>query len=204
MNPYPILSLMFSALACLLMALPRSVHQLLYYDYQHLLQGQVGGLISGHWIHADVQHLAWNVVAFLLLSVVIERQSRTLLVVSIVIGTLCVDLLLISPLATVQRYCGLSGLLNTLFGVALYLKWQAGRSPLVILLGVGALIKIALELNSGQSVFTAISWPPYAAAHLAGLLGTPLVIGVFRRKLGTLYDLDERKRNLHGNLVASK
>jgi rhomboid family GlyGly-CTERM serine protease len=174
----PIVSLCTSVLALSLMALPPDLHELLYFDYGHLLhQGNPLGLLSAHWIHVDTEHLFWNLSALLLLGPVIEHYSRALLCWSLVIGTLGVDLLLLSPLSDLQRYCGLSGVLNTLFGVALYLHWRRTRSWLVVVVAVLGVLKIVLEVVSGQAVFTATGWPPFALAHLAGLVGAPLAVG---------------------------
>ncbi len=180
MTRIPLLSLCLTAASCLLMLLPPELHALLYFDRQQLAAGHPLGLVTGHWIHADWQHLAWNAAALLILAGAIERHSRRLLVASIAAGTLAVDALLLSPFCELVRYCGLSGLLNTLLGVALYLLWRETRSPVVPLVGAAALAKIALELQSGQSVFTDISWPPFAAAHLAGMTGAALLLGYLR------------------------
>ena len=180
MTRMPLLSLCLTAASCLLMLLPPELHALLYFDRQQLAAGHSLGLVTGHWIHADWQHLAWNAAALPMLAGVIERHSRRLLVASIAAGTLAVDALLLSPFCELVRYCGLSGLLNTLLGVALYLLWRETRSPVVPLVGAAALAKIALELQSGQSVFTDISWPPFAAAHLAGMTGAALLLAYLR------------------------
>lgn len=200
----PLLTIGLCLLACALMALPADIHETLYFNRPFLTQGVPLGLVSGHWVHADTQHLIWNVSALGILAAVIESRSRTLLLASIGIGMLCVDLLLLSPLSALQRYCGLSGLLNTLFGVVLFLKWRESRSPIVLCIGTLAVLKIALEMVSGQSVFTDISWPPYAASHLAGLLGAPLAIGVCCRKRQAHFHSIEQERRHHGNLVTSQ
>ena len=179
MKKFPFISLLLSAIAYGLMLLPQEVHDRLYFDTQILSQGHLWGLVSGHWIHADGQHFIWNVTALALLAGIIETRSRRLLLWSIVIGTVCVDLLLLSPASELQRYCGLSGLLNTLLGVALYIYWRETRSQTVIVVGLFCVAKIALEMYSGHSIFTDISWPPFAAAHLAGILGVPVVIHGF-------------------------
>jgi hypothetical protein len=172
----PVVSLLLAVLMILLMSLSSPVQELLYFNRDHLWQGWPAGLLSSHWIHADSKHLGWNLGALLLLAPLIEMRSRTLLVWSIAIGMVCVDLLLLSPWTGLQRYCGLSGVLNTLLGVALFLFWQRTRSPAVFVLALAALIKIAQEVISGQALFTNISWPPFALAHLAGIAGTPLAI----------------------------
>ena len=179
MKQIPYISLLLSALASALMLLPQEVHNRLYFDSHLLSQGYLWGLISGHWVHADIQHLIWNVAALAILATIIETRSRQLLLWSIVIGTACVDILLMSPVSGLQRYCGLSGLLNTLLGVALYVYWRETRSTAVIVVGILSVAKIALEMYSGHSVFTDISWPPFTTAHLAGILGAPIVIRGF-------------------------
>jgi len=173
---FPGLSLGLGALACLLMLVPQAVQQSLYLDLTLLNQGHWWVLISGHWLHADMHHLAWNVIALMILAALIERRSRRLLLLSTLAGMICVDLLLLSPFTAIQRYCGLSGLLNTLLGVALYLYWKETRSMLIVLTAVLCVGKIGLEMYSGQSLFTDTSWPPFAASHLAGALGVPVAL----------------------------
>lgn len=177
MKRFPLVTLALCALACLLMLLPPALHQRLYFDHRLLREGDFLGLVTGHWIHADSGHLAWNVAALSILAAVIERRSRRLLLGSLVVGTVCVDLLLLSPVSDIQRYCGLSGVLNTLTGVALFMCWRETRSAVVPLLGAACLAKIALESHTGHSLFTDITWPPFAPAHLAGMAGAALLPG---------------------------
>jgi membrane associated rhomboid family serine protease len=172
----PVVSAMCGALVVLLMSLPSAVHDLLYFDQEHLRQGMPLGLLTAHWLHADAEHLVWNLSALSVLAPVIEMYSRALLCWSLAVGTLCVDLLLVSPLCDLQRYCGLSGILNTLLGVALYVYWLQTRSRLVVVVAILGLVKIVLEIASGQAVFTDTHWPPFAMAHLAGIFAAPLAI----------------------------
>jgi len=168
---WPVLTIVLAACAGLLGLLPADLQGRLYFDLAQLRSGNSAGLLSGHWLHADGEHLLWNVTALLIIGSAIEAFSRRLLLASILVGTLSVDLLLLSPLSDLQRYCGLSGLLNTLLVSALYLHWRDTRSPLLLAVAAGAAIKLAVELQSGHSVFTQISWPPFTPAHLAGTLG---------------------------------
>ena len=205
MKRFPFITLLISALACLLMLLPATAHNALYFDHQQLARGHFWVLLTGHWIHADVQHLAWNVTALAVLAAILETRSRRLLLWSLCIGTVCVDLLLLSPLSLLQRYCGLSGLLNTLLGVALYQYWRETRSTLVILVAILCIAKIALEIFSGQSVFTDISWPPFAMAHLAGMLGVPWVISASKaNNSGHRSPIPLPEGKNHGHLVTGK
>lgn len=176
MNRLPLLTLLLCGLAGGLALLPPAAQAYLYYDYDNLLAGRWLGLLSGHWLHADSVHLAWNAGALLILGGLIERHSRPLLVWSILAGTVGVDLLLVSPVGGLTRYCGLSGILNTLLGVVLLLQWRHTRSMAVVLVAVLCALKIGVELSLGESLFTHISWPPYAPAHLAGLIAAPVAL----------------------------
>jgi rhomboid family GlyGly-CTERM serine protease len=176
----PIVTPLLALLAGALMFLPASQKTLLFLDLGGISEGHLLGFISGHWMHADPGHLLWNVAAFAILGALIERHSRALLFCSLAIGTLCVDLLLLSPFSDIQRYCGLSGVLNTLLGVSLYLSWRRTRSGLVILVGLLSIMKIVIEIRYGHSLFTDISWPPFPLAHLVGLLATPVAILFFQ------------------------
>jgi rhomboid family GlyGly-CTERM serine protease len=176
MTRWPVLTTLFCSLAGCLALLPATLQATLYFDYSNLLAGEWIGLMSGHWMHAGSNHLLWNVGALAILAASIERYSRPLLLYSLAAGMVCVDLLLVSPLGGVARYCGLSGILNTLLGVALFLLWKRTRSNLCILVGLLCVLKILVEMRWGQSLFTDISWPPYAPAHLAGLMATPIAL----------------------------
>lgn len=203
MKRIPLLSLLLCTLAGSLMLLPPALHNTFYFNYEQIQAGTWLGLITGHWMHADLQHLAWNVSALAILGSIIEARSRVLLLWSILVGMFCVDLLLLSPYSDLQRYCGLSGLLNTLLGVALYLLWRETQSLLVALTGLLCMGKIALEIHSGQSIFTEIAWPPFALAHLAGLMGVPLALQLGDRKKHGYSHLNKNKGTHHEHLVSS-
>lgn len=180
MSGFPRLSFGLAAFTCLLAWLPESAQRLLYFEHEGLIHGEWWRLVTGHWMHADLGHLFWNVIGLLVLGVILERRSAQLLAWSVAAGVVAVDLLLISPFSTLQRYCGLSGVLNTLLGVALYIIWRENRSPLVLVSAVICMAKIVLEVALGRSVITDISWPPYAVAHVAGVLGAVLVLLLYR------------------------
>lgn len=196
----PFVSLLLGALAGSCILLPAGIRTSLCFDYLHFAQGNWTGLVTGHWVHADISHLSWNLAALLILSAIIEQRSRRLLLASIAAGMVAVDLLLVSSFSDLERYCGLSGILNTLMGVSLYLCWQSSRSSWVTITGVLYLMKIALEVHSGQSVFTTISWPPYAMSHVAGLMGAPVALAIVG--WSSLQELT--RRNTHEHLVSSQ
>ncbi|MFK7977803.1 MAG: rhomboid family intramembrane serine protease [Halioglobus sp.] len=178
----PTVTLMLCIITIALSFLSNMAQEALYFDLHALDSGRWIGLLSGHWMHADAEHLLWNVSALGVLAGVIEVHSRRLLLVSLLAGMASVNLLLLSPLTDITRYCGLSGILNTLLGVMLYIAWQKTQSGFVIAVGVLSLLKIVLEIMLAESLFTSASWPPFAMAHLAGLAATPVALYLFSVK----------------------
>jgi len=156
----------------------------LYFSAVDIARGELWRLVTGHLTHADLEHLFWNALGLGVLGVLIERRSRSLLWISLGTGIASVDILLFGPFSQLHYYCGLSGALNTLLVVALWLEWNASRSLLVGVVAVSCVLKVAIETFLGIAILTDISWPPYSWSHLAGLLGgLAVVFGEYRRSL---------------------
>ena len=128
-------------------------------------------MLSAHFVHLSTEHLAWNLVPFMILGACIEAHSRKRLLLALYAGTLSVwvYLALLSPLV---GYAGLSGVLNTLLVVALYevQKQRVYRGTAYLTL-VLSLAKIIFELITHDGIFTSLVWPPVPYAHLAGWIG---------------------------------
>lgn len=150
----------------------------LYFNARHIFEGETWRIITGHLMHADTEHLAWNCLGLAVLGTLLETRSRKLLWVSLGAGIVSVSLLLMTPLAPLENYCGLSGALNTLLLVAIWMEWEATGSWLMIAVAAGSVAKVVIELSLGESVLTHISWPPYAWSHLAGLISGILLVWV--------------------------
>lgn len=143
----------------------------LFYAQAEIQSGEYWRLITGHLVHADSQHLAWNCMGLLVLGALIERSSRLDWWATLLAGIISVNLLLLSPLSHLDYYIGLSGVLNTMLLVVLWKSWLDARSWWVVLICLASLAKVIIEVSTGGSIFTNIPWPPYAWAHVAGLLG---------------------------------
>lgn len=148
----------------------------LYFSASDIARGEFWRLVSGHFAHADPAHLLWNEAGLAVLGVLIERRSAALLWIALGAGIVAVDILLLSPFSQLAYYCGLSGTLNALLVVALWLEWQASKSVSVAAVALVCVLKVVIEISLGTSVLTDISWPPYAWSHAAGLLGGLLVV----------------------------
>lgn len=151
----------------------------LYFSATAIFQGETWRLVSGHFMHADLQHLLWNCLGLAVLGTLLEYRSRGVLIASLGVGILSVSALLLTPYSQLVYYCGLSGVLNTLLLVALWLEWSLTRSWLIILIACGSIAKVLVEVSQGVSIMTHISWPPYAWSHVAGLIGGLFVIWSF-------------------------
>ncbi|MFC1778596.1 hypothetical protein ACFL3I_14885, partial [Pseudomonadota bacterium] len=104
---------------------------------------------------------------------------------ALVVGIVSVSALLLSPFSQLDNYCGLSGVLNTLLLVLIWLEWRLTRSWLMIVIACGSIAKVVVEVYLGESLMTNISWPPYAWSHVAGLAGGLIVIWI-QKEFGLL------------------
>ena len=139
--------------------------------YANAEWNQLWRLLSAHFVHSDIEHCFWNVGAFIILGTIIEQHSKRSLLLAIGTGLLAVNGYLLTYY-TLNAYVGLSGVLNAVLIVAVFQLCQnpVYRSAAIWTL-ILSMIKIMVELYSGTSVFTSISWVAVPQAHLAGWLG---------------------------------
>lgn len=156
-----------------------------YFDRQLIWQGQYWRLLSGHFTHTSLSHMGWDLIAFTLAVGYVEQRSRTLALICLTAGTLSVNLLLLSPVAEVGRYAGLSGMLFAPLTIALVHFAVTRGTPEAWLPALICLIKLVMEQVSGTALLSQSPWPPYTAAHIAGTAGglALLCLGRFRTAL---------------------
>ena len=95
-------------------------------------------------------------------------------------GTVGVDVWLWWGDPALRYYCGLSGILNSLLIVGLLHLWRDIQHPLILITGVGAALKIIVEINTGQALLTQTAWPSVPTVHAAGFLcGLVSVLGIW-------------------------
>jgi len=141
------------------------------FDRTAIEQGEWWRLLTGHWVHSDDDHALWNIAALVMLGLLSEKTMGNWMPVALITGTAAVDTWLWWGAPHLQQFCGLSGILNGLLAAALVRQWQLYRHPLILLIGIGALVKITLEIMSGQAIFTQTTWPSVPVSHAVGLLG---------------------------------
>jgi rhomboid family GlyGly-CTERM serine protease len=176
----PWMTLLLSGLVAALFAVAGPVPADWVYDREAIAAGQAWRLFSGHLVHSDLEHLAWNLAGLAILGPIVERHlGRKLLLVALLLGSLLVDLALWTGMPWLKHYCGLSGVLNTLLLGALAALWRRS-APLVLLIGAGSLAKILWEMLAGQALLTQTAWASVPVAHLAGWLAGLLMLLAMR------------------------
>jgi rhomboid family GlyGly-CTERM serine protease len=160
-----------------------SAPEALLYDRAEIRAGEYWRLLSGHLVHLDGAHLAWNLAAFAVLGWLAESAlglgSLRILTV-LLFGAVAIDVWLIWGLPELSRYCGFSGLLNALLAAVIVAAGRRFRSPLPWLIAAVALAKVTLEAGAGTALFAETLWPPVPTAHAAGFLAGLFTVWMWR------------------------
>jgi len=127
-------------------------------------------LFSTHFIHNDFQHLLWNVVAFAVFGGVVETYSKRDLFFVLLTGVLAVNLYLVCGYS-LDCYIGMSGVLHTVFVVALFQLSQKSAYRSMAIWGlVISMMNIVYEIYSGSSFVSPMFGHTEPQAHLVGWL----------------------------------
>jgi hypothetical protein len=129
-------------------------------------------LLTGHLVHAGPSHLHWDLAGLLLVALVYEPLLGERLWPVLLGGALAIDLGLGLGLGgpALERYCGLSGLINALVGAGLLAAWRCcDRAALSF--GLLVVAKVTIEAATGDALITVTAWAPVPVAHLLGLAG---------------------------------
>lgn len=152
----------------------------LVFDRAAIAGGEGWRLITGHLVHCDGRHALWDIGALALIGWLLENQGRGRMALAAGAGILAVDAALWWGMPELERYCGLSGMLNALFVVALADLWWLHRHPIFPLTALLLGLKLVVEIKAGQTVLVDTLWPGVPPAHVAGCLGGLLVLTLAR------------------------
>lgn len=177
----PWLTVLWVAIAIALWGLGGPAPDALVFDRAAIAGGEGWRLLTGHLVHSDGQHALWDIGALAIIGYLLEGHGRARLLLVAGSGLLAVDACLWWGMPELDRYCGLSGILNALFVVALADLWRRYRDPLVALVAALLALKLVAELLAGESLLLDTRWPSVPLTHLAGCLGGLAFIGVGRR-----------------------
>jgi rhomboid family GlyGly-CTERM serine protease len=141
-----------------------------------LADGQVWRLLTGHWTHWSVDHLAWDLLVFALAGGLLESRGRGRFLACTAISAFAVGAGVWSFEPAIGEYRGLSGIAAALFTAAaidaLSRSPRAGgisAVPLAALAGFFA--KLVFEVATGQLLFVdagAGAFVPLPLCHLIG------------------------------------
>jgi len=152
----------------------------LVFDRVAIAGGEGWRLVTGHLVHCDGRHALWDIGALVLIGWLMEYQGRWRMALVVGAGLLAVDAALWWGMPELERYCGLSGMLNALFVVALVDLWRLHRHPVFPVTGLLLGLKLAVEMAAGQTVLVDTLWPGVPLAHVGGCLGGLMVLFLAR------------------------
>jgi len=152
------------------------------FDREAIRQGEYWRLITGHWVHSDLGHALWDIAALAILGALFESRLQGKLLLSLAAGTMAVNIWLWWGAPSLDYYCGLSGILNSLLAVGLIQLWRELHHPLIVITALGVISKILLEIYQGQALLTHTAWPSVPEVHAVGFL-CGLVLEYWYRKI---------------------
>ena len=149
----------------------------LRYERAAVLDGEVWRLVTGHLVHADLRHLAWNVLGVLIVWGLFARDFTVRQWVVILIASTAatsLGFLLLEP--DLEWYVGFSGVLHGCMAAGLVAWLRTERDALTALVAALFAAKLAWEHAYGPLPFTAgsLSIPVVHEAHTYGAIGGAL------------------------------
>jgi rhomboid family GlyGly-CTERM serine protease len=146
----------------------------LRYDRDAVFGGEAWRLVTGHLVHADSAHLAWNLVGVALVWMLFARDyspSRWLVILGV--STIATDFgfLILEP--QLEWYVGFSAVLHGCMAAGLVAWLRTTRDPLTWLVALAFAAKLAWEHVAGALPFTeaTMSVPVVHESHTYGAVG---------------------------------
>lgn len=176
-----------AVLAALLIALHAAgpgVTEALRYDREAIQAGEAWRLVTGHLVHADLPHLAWNVAGLLLVWFLFAREYTVgQWLVVLLASTLAIDIGFLFFERDLGWYVGFSGVLHGTMAAGLVAWLRSARDRLTVLVGTLFVAKLVWEHLHGALPLTggSISVPVIHDAHTYGAIGAALVAPWLRR-----------------------
>jgi rhomboid family GlyGly-CTERM serine protease len=151
------------------------------FDREAIAAGEWYRLLTGHWAHWTLDHLAWDSLVFAALGWAVARLSPARACIAVVLAVAAIPAAVWVLLPEMSRYRGLSGLDSALFAVLAGSLLRHGRlwrregfSILAAAMLVAFAGKVAFEVAGGKTLFVAPSdmMDPVPLAHaVGGLIG---------------------------------
>lgn len=146
----------------------------LRYERAEVLGGEWWRLATGHLVHADAAHLAWNLAGAALVWWLFGAEYGRLEWLLIVLASAAsIDLAFVGWMPGLDWYVGLSGVLHGCMAAGLAAWLARARDPLVVAVAILFAAKLAWEHWQGALPFTAgtLALPVIVEAHSYGAVG---------------------------------
>ncbi len=151
------------ALAAVLIALLPDAAELLQYDAAN--NTQAWRWLTGHLTHWSFEHLLWDVLAFGVLALLAERESRGAMLACCIGSALAISAALAWGMPDIGQYRGLSGVDSALFVLVAVQAWRRGERGWKIAAAAALLAfagKLGFEIATGHTLFVS-QWSPDVA-----------------------------------------
>lgn len=168
-----------------------SFSQWLALDMSVSLWAQIGNVFGCHLLHWSLDHLAWDLVMFVLIGATCELRSPRSYLGVLVLSAILIPFSVFHFVPVLDSYRGLSGIDTAIFVFAAALlieesiqrkdRWSLGVYTVML---IGLIGKTVFELMSGGTLFVESSgFTPVPVAHIAGAIAGALVV-IGRRASG--------------------
>ena len=174
-------ALIYPAVFFLVLVVLQNNMALFVFDRTAVIEGEWWRLLTAHFTHSSASHALWDVLAFTGVTLWLSQHSIKHMLASVFVGIVVVDILLFSPYASIDYYCGLSGILFCPLLLVCYHFLQVNRAVVGALPLLVVCIKVIWEVYFQNTLFVDTAWPAYPEAHLAGLVAGLLCIGFTRQ-----------------------
>ena len=146
----------------------------LRYERGAVLDGEWWRLMTGHLVHADAAHLAWNLAGAALVWWLFGAEyGRAEWAAILFASAAAIDVAFLGAMPGLDWYVGLSGVLHGCMAAGLAAWLARARDPLVLAVAVLFAAKLGWEHWQGPLPFTAgtLELPVIVEAHSYGALG---------------------------------
>lgn len=160
-----------------------SIYDLLIYQREEIVQGEVWRLLTGQLLHLSIEHYIYNIVAFLLLyNIALKLHSERIFWLSVIWCNIATGLAIFFMLPNVIWYAGASGFLH---GVVLVMIIQLIKQQLF--LGLFFLLIIITKLVYEQvfGVIGQFNFKVIVDVHLIGFISGVLYLVAKGKKIKT-------------------
>lgn len=132
--------------------------------------GQYWRIVTGNFVHLNLEHIFWDLIAFIILGTFVEKISKRKLIELMSLSSIAIGAAVVSFDAQFNTYCGLSGIACSLAAYALLKNYRLKKNNVFLIAFIILTFKTTYELIFARSIFTSLESNFVVLSHLAGLL----------------------------------